>query len=82
MNAMRNYFLVIRNENKNTVDIFRFSNMGAALKEQEDLEKKYQNYEVILCCADDLEELLNVYTEYRPTNWQDLVKRDKERIIQ
>jgi hypothetical protein len=53
--------------------------METALEEQSRLEDKYQNYKIILCSADDLEELLNVYTEYRPANWQDIVRRDKGR---
>lgn len=71
------YFVVLRNEKKQTENIVEKNSMGEAKKEKEAIERKGHKGEVVIAYGSNLKEMLDTFTEYRPKNWRQLIQGQK-----
>ena len=65
------YFLVYRNEDLETKGIKTFNSKKEALSVMRTEEVSV--YEVVLCSAESIKEMLKVFPEYRPKEYEGLI---------
>ena len=68
-------FLVVRNENGETLEILEFDSLQEAESAKAMRISRGHKGDLVVCFAPSLESLLKTYTEYRPTNWKELIKK-------
>jgi hypothetical protein len=68
------YFLVYRNESLENEKVVSFQSKEQAIEVLK-RDEKIQKGEVVLVAAKDLKSMFLVYGEYRPANWESLLRK-------
>jgi hypothetical protein len=68
-------FLVVRDEHKNTLEVLEFDTTADARKEKLSRRKSGHKGELVLAYGSDLKSFLETFTEYRPENWRELIRK-------